>query len=176
MLLFIGLAIAAFAAVLLLRGTKSSPAVFHKFGLPENKYKLISTDLGGRKSRIFLSAQGVQGIPDAVFMHRQKKEIVVGEFKSRKGRKYVRYNEFYQTTLYMGHLLDRYPDCEVRGIIAYADGATHISYDAAVYNELIKMRSEVKLALLRKKLLDKRPLQARMNVTTQNPRIRFRVN
>lgn len=175
-MLLIGLLFAlAIAAFLVLGGKGSNSAIYKKFGLSEKGYKLISTDLGKQASRIQLSRLGIRGIPDAIFSMSTAKELVVGEFKSRRHRGIVRYYEFYQLMLYMGHLQAKKPSHTVRGVLAYADSKVAITFDKAVYEGLVEMRSEMKSALIKKKIPDKRPLHRRMKINDANPNLRFRV-
>tara|TARA_R110002124_G_scaffold128157_19_gene288710 strand:- start:9103 stop:9621 length:519 start_codon:yes stop_codon:yes gene_type:complete len=152
---------------------KTSSQIHKKFGLAGTSYELISTDLGKMKSHIRLSRYGVNGIPDAVFQGKKKKVIIVGEFKSRKHKKVVRLYEFYQLTLYLGHIQARYPDHAVKGLLAYADGVVAISYDKDVYSGLLQLSKELRAARASNKIPDSRPLHRRMKVSSQNRALTF---
>ncbi len=161
------------AIIYFVNGHSGGGAIYSKFGMSESSHRLLSTDLGKTVSKIRLSRFGINGIPDAVFESRKAKEIIVGEFKSRKYRRMVRLVELYQITLYMGHLKSQYPKHRVRGVLAYADAKVDIDFDESVYSALIELSKEMRVALYSRKIPNSKPLHKRMNVTTCNRGLKF---
>lgn len=152
---------------------KAGNEIYSRFGLKESTYTLVSSDLGGKKSTIKLSRFGINGIADAVFKANAGKEIIVGEFKSRKFRGAVRLCEFYQVLLYMGHLAERYPDHVIKGRLAYADSTQGVYFDPQVYEALIGMRTEMLQALGTRRVPNSTPLHKRMKVAGANKHLKL---
>lgn len=166
------------AAALLIYGfSKSSDdrQIYGKFGLSASAFKLISTDLGKRKSSIRLSRYGINGIPDAVFEAKGEPLIIVGEFKSRRYKQVVRLYEFYQLTLYLGHIQRLYPNHSVQGALAYADRVVVIEFDKAVYSGLLGMSKEMRSSMASKKIVSSEPLHKRIKINNANRSIKFSV-
>lgn len=132
LLLFLGVLVLAY------RGRRSrSERMCRLFKLDPDQYELVGSDLGGSKKKIFLRADGVVGVPDAVFRHRTDKSIVVGEAKRRRFRGTLTDYERYQATLYLG-LAHRKYRAEVRGVMRYGCGRTvEVEPDGLLYRELV---------------------------------------
>lgn len=160
-------------AIFFIQKKSASSAIHSRFGVRESTHRLISTDLGNAKGRIKLSRFGINGIADAVFESVIGKEILVGEFKSRKYRGQVRLYEFYQVILYMGHLKAQYPHHKVLGCLAYADSRVQVNFDPAVYEALLGLREEYWQTVKCKRVADSRPLHKRMKVSGVNRSLRF---
>lgn len=175
MLFLAGLAACFVVVLYLFFQRQSDEEVYEKFGVSSKTFKLISSDLGKRKSRVFLRRKGVTGVPDAVFEATRGKELVVGEYKSRTHKGYVRFNELYQVMLYMGHLQARYPSYTIRGCLAYADQRVSIAFDPQLYQGLMDVAPEVKKALRKRTVQDALPLQKRMPVNTMNSDLKLRM-
>lgn len=152
---------------------RRSKDIHATFGLSPSRYEILSSDLGKHKTRKTLRRNGVNGIPDAIFKSLRGKVIVIGELKARKARGMVKYHEFYQLTLYMGHAASLNPGFEVKGVLAYSDGHFDLAYDPDVYNALMGLRSEAWDVLKTKRISDSRPLHKRMDVRRSNRRVRF---
>lgn len=159
-------------AFLVLKASAGSE-VYSRFGVSESTHQLLGTDLGKSTKGVRLSRFGINGIADAVFTHKQAKEIVVGEFKSRKQKGRVRYNELYQLLLYMGHLAEKYPDHTIKGCLAYADSRETVHYDHEVYSALVSLRGELIAAFRNRRPPNTTPLHRRMNVSAQNAHLRL---
>lgn len=157
----------------LLQQNKASGEVYSRFGLRASAYKMLSTDLGKSAARIKLSRFGINGIADAVFEAKTGKEIVVGEFKSRKHRNRVKLHEFYQLMLYMGHLQAMYPKHTVRGVIAYGDSKVPITYDPSVYEGLLGLRNDYWETVKGKRTINTPPLHKRIKVNALNRGVRL---
>ena len=152
---------------------KAGNEIYSRFGLKESTHTLVSSDLGGKKSTIKLSRFGINGIADAVFKANTGKEIIVGEFKSRKFRGAVRLYEFYQVILYMGHLAERYPDHVIKGRLAYPDSTQWVHFDPQLYDALVALRSEMLQALGTRRPPNPTPLHKRMKVAGLNKHLKL---
>ncbi|WP_116893046.1 hypothetical protein [Pseudomonas savastanoi] len=161
------------AIIFLFQKQQASGEVFNRFGLRENAYRMLSTDLGKSAGRIKLARFGINGIADAVFEAVSGNEIVVGEFKSRKYRNMVKLHEFYQLTLYMGHLKALHPKHTIRGVLAYADGKVSITYDPDVYEGLVRLKGDYWDTVKRRTAGSTAPLHKRMKVNGMNRGIRL---
>lgn len=173
MLLYIIVGLLVLIAAYFILKASAGADIHSKFGVSTTTHTLISTDLGGSTKVMKLSRDGVSGIPDAVFAKKNGKEILGAEFKSRKYRNRVRHYEFYQLTLYLGHLAHKYPNHTVTGCLAYADGKVSVNFDPDVYQALIGMRSELVDALRAGKKPKTAALQQRMAVGKCNRHIRI---
>ncbi len=142
--------------------------IFSKFGVSPTGFILASSDLGGSSAGNRLSGYGITGEADAVFQSRNKKQLVVGEFKSRKYKGYVRPYELFQTILYMGLALRHYDAQSVTGVIAYADNKVEVAFDKTVFDALVELRAEMLTGLKNKKALNTMPLHKRINVLKVN--------
>jgi hypothetical protein len=160
-------------AIFLIQKKTAASAIHSRFGVRESTHRLISTDLGNSKGRLKLARFGINGIPDAAFESVNGKEILVGEFKSRKYRGQVRLYEFYQLLMYMGHIKALYPNHKVLGCLAYADSRVQVNFDPAVYEALLTMREEYWLTVRYKRVADSRPLHKRMKVGGENRALRL---
>jgi hypothetical protein len=167
-MMFIALALGVLAALYFLKKKSASSELYSQFGIRESTHKILSTDLGQSASRIRLSRFGINGIADAVFKAVSRKEILVGEFKSRKYRGVVKLYEFYQVMLYMGHLRDKYPDHEVKGCLAYADGMVTVFFDQDVYQALVNLRGEYWASVKKRGPVNTIPLHKRVKVNALN--------
>lgn len=152
--------------------------IIKRFGLDASKYHLVSADLGDVCQRQRLFAFGLVGEPDAVFRSRSiwKQEWVVGEFKSRHHKGYVRPNELFQVILYIGLVRKHYQAPRVRGVLQFADKAVLVKFDAELFNALVNIQEEMLRAfeagVLPAGLV---PLQERMDVLACNRHIRLSV-
>lgn len=147
--------------------------IFGKFGVSSLTFTLVSSDLGRSSSGNRLTAFGITGEADAVFRSRNGNQIIVGEFKSRKYKGYVRPYEFFQTILYIGLARDHFSASKASGVIAYADGKVEIAFDQAVFDALVSMRGEMLGGLKNKKALNTVPLHKRMDVLKANRGLRL---
>lgn len=175
-MLYLAGLVAVFVVVLyLFFQRQSDKEIYDKFGISSQVFNLVSSDLGKRKSRIFLRRNGVTGVPDAIFEATRGKQLVVGEYKSRTHKGYVRFNELYQVMLYMGHLQARYPSYTIWGCLAYADQRVSIAFDPELYQGLMDVAPEVKKALRKRMVQNSLPLQKRMPVNTMNSGLKLRM-
>lgn len=172
-MLYIGLGILALVIIFFIKKKTASTEVHAQFGLRESTHKILSTDLGEKTARVRLSRMGINGIADAVFKAISGKEIVVGEFKSRKHRGVVKLYEFYQITLYMGHLQMDYPEHTIKGCLAYADAKVQIVFDQQLYEALLGLRSEYWESAKSKRAVNRTPLHKRVKVNSLNGGIKF---
>jgi hypothetical protein len=156
------------AILFFLKKKTASNEVYSRFGVREATHRILSTDLGKSASRIKLSRFGINGIADAVFKALSGREILVGEFKSRKHRGVVKLYEFYQLMLYMGHLQEKYPEHLIKGCLAYADAKVYVAFDIAVYESLVSLRGEYWDSVIRKGAVNPTPLHKRVKVNTMN--------
>jgi len=173
MTLYIIGALVLLAVVFFFQKQTATGEVFTRFGLRESAYRMLSTDLGKSEGRIKLSSYGINGIADAVFEAMSGKEIVVGEFKSRKYRQKVKLYEFYQIQMYLGHLQSLYPKHHIRGVLAYADGKVSVTFDPTVYEGLISLRPEYWDTVKRRKVVNSTPLHKRIKVNALNRGLRL---
>lgn len=163
--IFLAVVVAVIFYVLYRSSSQSAENEIHaKFGLSNSKFKLISTDLGGKNPKLRLSAMGVGGIPDAVFESRKSKVIVVGEMKARKLKGGVRLMEFYQVIIYIGLLRQLYPNHAIEGILGYNGALVRVAHDQELFNALIGLRAEILTSLKNKKPSNPRPLHKRIQV------------
>lgn len=112
-----------------------------EFGLSPEDYRVVATDLGGDKRKLFLRSDNVVGVPDVVFVHRQKLDIVVGELKSRtfSRKPSVTPYEYNQVQLYLG-LAERHYKIPCRAVLRYACGhIEQVSKNPTKYRDLIKL-------------------------------------
>ncbi len=80
---------------------RARQSVYELFGIDPRIYRLIATDLGGRKT-VYLRHNQLVGAADALFVSRHGRDGIVGEYKSRRHRGVMRRRERYQVTLYQG--------------------------------------------------------------------------
>lgn len=112
------------------------------FKLKVRDYVLIGCDLNRQKIKLKLSHAGCFGLPDCVFKSRKGKEIIIGEYKSRKFKGFVRLREYYQVILYMGIAGSRFPGYKILGRIRFSDQLIHIDFSADVYEALLDLKYE----------------------------------
>lgn len=135
------IAVAIIGLALLLRGrnTDSEVVLCKDFGLNPNDYQVLSSDLGGKKTKVWLRADGVVGVPDAIIQHRRNKNIIIGEAKSRHFRGKIKPQERYQVTLYMGVTTKRYRK-PTSGLLRYGCGTVvPLDPDPNTYEYLIAL-------------------------------------
>jgi hypothetical protein len=173
MVMIAGIALLVLAALFFYRKGTAPDDIFGKFGLSPGAFTLVSSDLGDSAPRQMLRGNGVNGEPDALFAAKSGRKVVVGEYKSRKFRGFVRPYEFFQTILYMGMARQVHNTTEALGVIAYADGRVQIHFDQAVYDALVGLRIEMFVSFKERKPVNTKPLQKRMNVLGSNRHIKF---
>ena len=106
-------------------------------------YFYIGSDVGGNTKPYFIYKKKVAGAPDAVFYNILKLQYVIGEFKSRDYKSYVKRREYYQVVLYVG-LMSLWFLPRAKGIICYGCGAVvPIKYDNKVFKNLLSLRNEI---------------------------------
>lgn len=172
-MLFLCAAILILVIAFFVKKHNASSEVFTRFGVRESTHHLLSTDLGKSEARVKLSRFGINGIADAVFKTTKGKEILVGEFKSRRHRGVVKLYEFYQLMLYMGHMSAQYPDHRVSGCLAYADARVIVVFDKELYDALVGLRYEYWQTVRSKRVSNSTPLHKRMKVSGANKRLKF---
>ncbi|HRP05612.1 MAG TPA: hypothetical protein PLV87_11935, partial [Opitutaceae bacterium] len=118
--------------------------VFRLFGLNPAEYELVGYDLGNRPRKLFLRADGLVGVPDAVFRHRTDGHVVIGEFKSRSYRGRITDYERFQMTLYEGVAQRRYRR-PARGLFAFGSGGVvEHSFDPDTYARLLPLADDLR--------------------------------
>jgi hypothetical protein len=171
--MIIGIVLLLLVIVYFSKKRQAPKDIFGKFGLSPGAYKLLSSDLGDSAPRKMLQGNGIAGEPDALFAAKIARKVVVGEFKSRKYKGFVRPYEFFQTMLYMGLARHIHGATEAIGVIAYADGRVQVHFDQAVFDAIIALRAEMFSSFKERKPVDSRPLQKRMNVLSLNRHVTF---
>ncbi|MBM5458994.1 hypothetical protein H8F21_15610 [Pseudomonas sp. P66] len=168
------IAIIVVAGILYLALKAKAPRdIYKQFSLPANQWTIVGTDLGKGHPRKRLSALGVGGEPDAIFKGNRTGQIVVGEFKNRKYKGYVRRREYYQVILYIGLAREVFRASNVRGVLSFKDQCVQVPFDEALFQALIGIRAEVPISLKNRKPKDSRPLHKRMKISPGNQKIRF---
>lgn len=168
------LCVVAAAVVLFLVLQRQDPqGIYRKFGLKPGEWELLSSDLGKGHARSRIGAYGVAGEPDALFRGARTGQVVVGEFKNRRYRGFVRRREFYQVILYVGLAREALGATNVVGILAFNDSCVEIAHDEQLFRALIALRGEVLGSLKRRSPINDRPLHKRMSVTPRNRKVRF---
>lgn len=118
--------------------------VFRLFGLNTSEYELLGYDLGSRPKKVFLRADGLVGVPDAVFKHRADHHVLIGEFKSRAYRGHLTDYERYQMTLYQGVAQRRYRQ-RARGLFAFGCGrVVEHAFDPNTYAQLLPLANKLR--------------------------------
>lgn len=163
----------ALVVVYLVLSFKAGSAIHKRFGINARTYELLSSDLGESEGRLRMKRHQVSGIADAVFRHKRKPEIVVGEFKSRTYRGEVKLAEFYQVILYIGHLAEMHPDCRVTGVLSYPNKRVTVNQDSKLYADLIGLCDEVLTAERDRRITQPTPLHKRTSVASKNKHLRF---
>ena len=171
--MIVGVALLLLVVVFFVKKRSAPDDIFGKFGLSPGAFMLLSSDLGDSAPRQMLRGDGVNGEPDALFSAKSGKKVVVGEYKSRKFKGFVRPYEFFQTMLYMGLARQIHHAYEAIGVIAYADCRVHVHFDQEVYEAIVALRGEMFASFKVKKPVNTKPLQKRMNVLGLNRHITF---
>ena len=139
------------------------------FGLDAREWRPVGSDLHGRALPAKkLSANGVAGVPDAVFIHRRERRVLIAELKNRAGTSPSLY-ERYQLVLYQGLAAARYPKHTPEGLIRYEDRCALVPFEPELYDALTGLRGEYQRARKRKRPLDPRPLTARIRADGASP-------
>lgn len=171
--MIVGIILLLLVAVFFYKKSSAPNDIFGKFGLSPGAFKLVSSDLGDSAPRQMLHGNGVSGEPDALFANKPGRKVVVGEYKSRKFKGYVRPYEFFQTMLYMGMARQVHNTSEASGVIAYADARVQVHFDQEVYDAIVALRVEMLSSFKQRKPINAKPLQKRMNVLSSNRHVRF---
>lgn len=131
-------AVACIALVLFSRrGRTPRSGICKLFQLDPSKYQLLATDLGDGSKKIFLSGDGIVGVPDAIFLSSIDDRIVIGEAKTRRFLGQVTRYERYQVLLYLGLAMRKYRK-SARGLIRYGCGTVvSVEWDQPTYVYLI---------------------------------------
>lgn len=132
--------------------------VFDLFNLPASRYELYSTDLGGEKPKR-LSAYGVAGNPDAIFVN--SKEVVIGERKSRRAGSQPTHYEIFQVVIYMGLAMHKWPRHKIHARICYANKVLKVNHNPTLFSKLIGLREEILASRRAGKALNRTPLLKR---------------
>lgn len=172
-IMIVGVVLLLLVAVYFYRKGAAPGDIFGQFGLSPGAFTLISSDLGDSAPRQMLRGNGVAGEPDALFAAKKSKKVVVGEFKSRKFKGFVRPYEFFQTMLYMGMARQVHNVSEAMGVIAYADARVHIHFDQDVYDAIVALRIELFTSFKLRRPVNPKPLHKRMNVLSSNRHVKF---
>lgn len=172
MAIILAIVIAAVVLYLVLRA-KAPLDIYKQFSIPATQWTILGTDLGKGHARKRLSALGVGGEPDAIFRGKRTGQILVGEFKNRNYKGYVRHREYYQVLLYIGLAREVYKEKNVVGLLSYRDECVEIPFNEPVFQALIALRDEVPISLKNRRAKDPRPLHKRVSVAPGNRKIRF---
>lgn len=165
--------IAAIVLFYLVLKARAPLDIYRQFSLPASQWTILGTDLGKGHPRKRLSALGVGGEPDAIFKGKRTGQIVIGEYKNRKHKGYVRRREYYQVILYIGLARQVFGESNVIGLLSFKDECVQVPFDEQLFRALVEIRTEVPISLKYKKPKDPRPLHKRMSITPMNPKIRF---
>jgi hypothetical protein len=171
--MIVGIVLLLLVAAYFFRKRQAPNDIFGKFGLSPGAFTLVSSDLGDSAPRKMLRGSGVAGEPDALFSAKAARKVVVGEFKSRKFKGFVRPYEFFQTILYMGMAKQTHGAHDAHGVIAYADARVQVYFDQAVFDAIVDLRGEMFSSFKERKPINAKPLQKRMNVLSLNRHVRF---
>ena len=120
-----------------------------RWGLDPGDVAVLSSDLGRHRPDRRLLADGLVGSPDVLSRDRRRRQIVVGEAKSRHYRGAITAYERYQVTLYCG-MAQRLYRRPVRAIILYGNGRrVPLAFDEGLYRDLLAIREDCWRALAR---------------------------
>jgi len=119
--------------------------LFTTFSLDPHAYRLLGTDLGGRKP-LYLRLGVLRGAPDAAFVSKTNKHGVIGEYKSRRYRGFVRWRERYQCLLYMGMFKEQHNLTRVCAVLRFADQCVEIDFDEDMFHRLVGLCPEFQCA------------------------------
>lgn len=134
--------------------------LYRVYGVSPLWYRLVGADTDGHKP-MALEDDVVQGVPDAVFVHRLFPLWLVADYKSRRMGKGPRAADRYQVILYMG-VLHRRPGFRlVRGLLQYQDRRTALRYQRRLDDKLRRLAPEARESRDRGKALDSRPIHQR---------------
>lgn len=126
------------------REQSTESRVFEMFAVDPKEYELIAYDLGHAPKTVFLQADGVVGVCDALFQHKRLRHLIVGEFKSRSyGGKVTDY-ERCQMTMYQGVVERRYRKPAL-GLLKYGCGKlVEVEFNPDEYRHLIGLAPKVR--------------------------------
>jgi hypothetical protein len=172
MLIILGIILAAVGLYLALKA-KAPLDIYKQFSLPATQWVILASDLGKGHPRKTLSAFGVSGETDAIFRGNRTGQIVIGEFKNRMYKGFVRRREYYQVMLYIGLAREVFKQPNVVGVLSFRDECVQIPFDEPLFRALVAIRTEVPISLKNRKPQDSRPLHKRMGISVKNPKIRF---
>lgn len=132
------------------------------FGLDPREWRAVGSDLHGRELPAKkLAAEGVAGVPDAIFVHRRQRRVLVGDLKNRSASTPSAY-ERYQLVLYQGLAAASYPKLAPEGVIRYKNQLLLIPFERGLYDRLLGLRDEYRRSRRQKKPIDPRPLATRL--------------
>ena len=158
-----GAVLLAFVTILWLRPRRRAQRqLLELFDLDGRQWRAIASDL--HKSELpvkVLRGSGVAGIPDAVFVHRRERRVIVADLKSRTADSPHHYERF-QMLLYQGLAQKQYPQCDVEGLVRYKNQVLSIPFEPSLFDQLIGLREEYRRSRKRKKAVDARPLVERL--------------
>ena len=125
----------------LLGAYRARRRVYALFEINPRDYRLLASDLGGRKPR-YLRIGNIVGAADALFVSRRGREGVIGEYKNRPHRGFVCRRERYQVTLYQGMFKQQRNLSEVSAVVRYADATVSIRFDEPLFGRLVALEAE----------------------------------
>lgn len=168
----IGVVILAIALYLYLKG-RAPRDIHRQFSLPPGQWTILGSDLGKGHQRQKLFAHGIAGEPDAIFKGNRTGQLLIGEFKNRNHKGYIRRREYYQVILYIGLARAMFGTPHVVGVLSFRDKCVDVPFNEEVFQALVGMRTEVPVSLKNKRPHDSRPLHKRISVTPGSRNIRF---
>ena len=134
--------------------------VYALFEINPRDYRLLASDLGGRQP-LFLRYGHIEGAADALFISRRGREGIIGEYKSRQHRGFVRRRERYQVTLYQGMFKRQRNLTTVSAVIRFADTTVSVRFDDDLFTRLVELEPEYRKARKRWRTPNPTPLHAR---------------
>lgn len=154
--------VAGFALCLwwLIGAFRARQRVYALFEINPKDYRLLASDLGGRKP-LYLRYGRIVGAADAVFVSRRGHDGIIGEYKIRQHRGFVRRRERYQVTLYQGMLKQQRNLTTVTGVIRFADATVSVRFDDDLFTRLVELEPEYRTARKRWRTPNPTPLHAR---------------
>ena len=131
---------AGIALLLLARRRRRYAArICRRWGLDPRDVTVLSSDLGRHRSGRRLRADGLVGTPDVLFRDRRRRQIIVGEAKSRHYTGSITPYERYQVTLYLG-MAERLYRRPVTAILLYGNGGlVPLDFDEELYRRLLTL-------------------------------------
>lgn len=172
MFTIIGVVTLAIALYLYLKG-RAPRDIFRQFSLAPGQWTIVGSDLGKGQQRQKLFAHGVAGEPDTIFKNTRTEQLLIGEFKNRNYKGYIRRREYYQIILYIGLAKAMYGTANVVGVLSFRDTCIDVPFNQDVFLALVAMRLEVPVSLKNKRPQDPRPLHKRIRVAPGSKKIRF---